>query len=70
MRKKQKILRPCLCLCGRLTSGLYFPGCDQIVRIALARDMANGNLDAARVLQTLADTTVSNEVKRRIYADC
>jgi hypothetical protein len=69
MAKQLKILRPCLCLCGRLTGGLYFPGCDQIVRIALACDMANGNLDVARVLHILADKTVSDEVKRRVYAE-
>jgi hypothetical protein len=69
MAKQPKFLRPCLCLCGRLTGSLYHRGCDQTVRIALARDMANGNLDAARVLQILADKTVSDEVKRRVYAE-
>jgi len=48
---------------------LYFPGCDQIVRIALARDIANGNSDAARVLATLADKTAPRETKRQIYAE-
>jgi hypothetical protein len=69
MKKPLKDLHPCLCLCGRLTGGFYFPGCDQIVRIALARDIATGNYDAARVLATLADKTAPRETKRQIYAE-
>jgi hypothetical protein len=69
MKKPFNHLHPCLCLCGRLTAGLYFPGCDQIVRIALARDIASGNPAAAHVLATLADKSVPHETKRRVYAE-
>jgi hypothetical protein len=69
MPKQRKPLRPCLCLCGHLTGGLYHPGCDQTVRIALARDIASDNPDAARVLATLADKSVPPETKRQVYAE-
>ena len=69
MTKKLKVYRPCLHLCGELTQSLYHSGCDQKVRVALARDMADGNPDTARVLQMLADKSVSDDEKRRVYAE-
>jgi hypothetical protein len=69
MTNRPKMLRPCLCGCGRLTGGLYTRGHDQTVRIGLACDMASGIQDAAQVLASLADEALSNEEKRQIYAE-
>jgi hypothetical protein len=69
MPKKAKVTQPCLCLCGQLTGKLYYPGCDQKVRICLANDMVDGISEAAKVQAALASKRVSDADMRRTYAE-